>query len=116
MLITATTGKTVWVDLTEGGRIRLAGDIVPCAVREIIIRVKIINRVRVPLPIEIITIKGLWILHLTVGVWILLTGDQIFPGTIRLANVGLRVNIIAAGNASVEPDYHPQVRQVVHSG
>ena len=96
----------VWVILTEGGRIRLTGVNVPCAAWEIMIRV--------PPAIELTTIHGVWIL-LTVGVWVLLTGDHIFPGPIHLFNV-VRLNIIAAGNADVEPDYHPQVRQVVHSG
>ena len=75
MLIMA-TGQTVWVILTEGGRILITGVIVPCAAW------KIHNWV--PTAIETITITGPWIL-LTVGVQILLTGDQIFPGTIRLS-------------------------------
>ena len=97
----------VWVILTEGGRIRLTGAIVPCAAGEIIIRVSI--------AIEIITTRGPWI-QLTVGVRILLTGEQIFPGTICITDVVIRVKIFAAINATVEPDYHPQVRQVVHGG
>ena len=99
------TVQMVWVILTEGGRIRLAGVIVPCAAWDV---------TRQPIAIENITTRGLWIL-LTVGARILLTGEQIFPGTICL-NVVPQPNIIAAGNARVEPDYHPQVRQVVHGG
>ena len=109
MLITA-TGQTVWVILTEGCRIRLTGVIVPCAPREIT------SWTWDPKCIKKITILGLWIILLTVGVRVLLTGEKIFPGTIRLSNVVPRVNIIAARNAFIEPDYHPQVCQVVHGG
>ena len=97
----------VWAILTEGSSILPTGVNVPCAAWEV--------SKWVPPSIEKITIRGLWI-QSTVGVWVLLTGDQIFPGTIHLSNVVQRVNIIAAGNADVEPDYHPQVRQVVHGG
>ena len=102
----ATTGKTVWVILTEGGRIRSTGVNVPRAVRE---------PFRVPNGIEGITNPDPWI-QLTVGVRVLLTDEQIFPGTIRTTNVVLRINIFAADNTTVELDYHPQVRQVVHGG
>ena len=101
MLIMATV-QTVWLILAEGGRIRLTGFIVPCAAWDA-------NRV---LPaIEILTIRGPWIL-LTVGVWVLLTGVRIFPGTICY----VVPNKFAFGNSAVELDYHPQVRQVVHGG
>ena len=99
----------VWVIRTEGGRIRLTGKIDPRAAWEIITR-------RVPISIEMITILGLWIILLTVGVWVLLTGDHMFPGTIHFINIVPLVNIFAARNALVKPDYHPQVRQVVHGG
>ena len=108
MLIMATTGKTVWVILTEGGRIRSTGVNVPRAVREK-------SLFWVPNGIERITNPNPWI-QLTVGVRVLLTDEQIFPGTIRTTNVVLRINIFAADNTAVELDYHPQVRQAVHGG
>ena len=99
------------VILTESRRIRLTGVKVPCAVWD---------GSRDPSVIEIPTCHFRSFISLsvilTIGVGVLLTGEQIFPSTIRLSNVFLRVNQIAAGNATVEPDYHPQVCQVVHGG
>ena len=100
--------RMLWITFTEGGRtISSTIVIVQFAPKQLFI---------MPSAIDNITNLGVWI-QLTEGVRIiLLTGVKILPVGSIPRKVVLRVNINAVRYAPVEPDDHPQVRDVVHEG